>query len=268
MPRTRIVWIAGLLAPLALAVSAPCLGQPNLLPGAEGDGPSAAIQHFLALNAASALDGPEGRALLTGELTREHAPTFGPLSPPDRIVMLIGGKAVARLPAQDADRQDLYLYLRQRGGAWTIDGMRALALTGIPREVGRFLRGKASRTPQEEDLLANVELTLASDSDLRAWFAHNRRDLEYLRGMTENGRGAAGGDGATIPDSSALRARLHLQAVSVSPEGLVRVTIGGMTDNEVGFLHASDPALVPPIDPIEYIWIEPLGDGWYLFRTT
>jgi hypothetical protein len=25
---------------------------------------------------------------------------------------------------------------------------------------------------------------------------------------------------------------------------------------------------VPPIDPSDHIWIEPLGDGWYLFRTT
>jgi hypothetical protein len=142
MPIARREGIAGFLAALALAVSTPCFGQPNLLAGGEGDGPRAAVQHFLTLNAASALDGPEGRALLAGELDNAHPPTFGPLSPPDRIVMLIGGTAVARLPAQGEDRPDLYLYLSQRDGAWTIDALRTLALTGIPRELRRMLRSQ------------------------------------------------------------------------------------------------------------------------------
>jgi hypothetical protein len=261
--------MARLLAALALAVATPGFGQPNLLPGAEGDGPSAAIAHFLSLNATSALDGAEGRTLLAGELGLAHPPTFGPLSPPDRIVMLIGGKAVARLPAQGMDRPDLYLYLSQRDGAWRIDALRTLALTGIPREMRNMLRDKASRTAQEDDLLANLELTLASDQNLRAWFDRNRHDLEYLRGMVQNGRATAvDDDGLMIPDTSALRRRLHVDAVLFSSTGIVRVTIGGMTDNEVGFLHASDPAQVPPIDPSDHIWIEFLGDGWYLFRTT
>jgi hypothetical protein len=262
--------VAGILAALALAVSTPCLGQPNLLPGAEGDGPQAAVERFLSLNATSALDGAEGRALLAGELEHTHRPTFGPLSPPDRIVMLIGGKAVARLPAQGEDRPDLYLYLSQRDGAWTLDGVRALALTGVPRELRRLLRALPHRTPDEEATLANVELVLASDRDLHTWFAHNRPDMEILRGMAQSRREAAGDGGLAIstPDSAALLQRLHLLALSVSRDGLVEVTIGGMVDNEVGFLHASDPASVPPIDPGDHIWIEPLGDGWYLFRTT
>ena len=118
-------------------------------------------------------------------------------------------------------------------------------------------------------MLANLELMLASDRDLRAWFDHNRHDLETLRAMTQNGRETAGNDDEmTMVDTSALRRRLHLDAISFSSTGIVRVTIGGMTDNEVGFLHASNPAAVPPIDPSDHIWIEPLGDGWYLFRTT
>jgi hypothetical protein len=36
----------------------------------------------------------------------------------------------------------------------------------------------------------------------------------------------------------------------------------------LGFLHAADPALVPPMDAGDHIWIEPLGGGWYLFKTT
>jgi hypothetical protein len=267
--RISIGSIARILATLALAVSAPCLAQPNLLPGAEGGGPNAAIEHFLSLNATSALDGVQGRALLGGELAHNHPAAFGPLSPPDRIVMLVGGKAVARLPGQGEDRPDLYLYLSQHDGAWRIDAARTFAFTDMLREMRNVLRDRASHGSGDDDMLANLELTLESDQDLRAWFDHVRHDLEYLRSMVQNGRERAGDDdGLMVPDSSALRRRLHLGAVSFSSTGVVRVTIGGMTDNEVGFLHAADPAQVPPIDPSDHIWIEPLGDGWYLFRTT
>jgi len=45
------------------------------------------------------------------------------------------------------------------------------------------------------------------------------------------------------------------------------VTIGGIQDNNVGYFYS--PRNTPPrIDPFSYIWVEGLGDGWYLFRTT
>jgi len=43
--------------------------------------------------------------------------------------------------------------------------------------------------------------------------------------------------------------------------------IGGITDNSVGFLY-SEKRTPPEISASEYIWVEDLGDGWYLFRTT
>jgi hypothetical protein len=263
-------WITRLLAPLALSASSPCFCQSNLLPGAETDGPRAAVAHLLALNSASALDGEEGRALLAGELDASHRATFGPLSEPDRIVMLVGARAVARLPAEGDDRPDIYLYLSMTSGVWTIDSVRALALTGILRQLRRLLRASPQRTAQEEATLANAELVLASDRDLRTWFAGHRSDMQMLADVAERRRGEAGNGGLAITtaDAAALLEQLHLNSLGVSRDGLVEVTIGGMVDNMVGFLHARDAASVPPIDPDDHIWIEPLGDGWYLFRTT
>ena len=79
------------------------------------------------------------------------------------------------------------------------------------------------------------------------------------------------------PSAGRIRARaevqsqlaaLHALTLDVSPAGVTTVTIGGVLDNSLGFLHAADPAAVPPVGPEEYIWIEPVGDGWYLFKTT
>jgi len=47
----------------------------------------------------------------------------------------------------------------------------------------------------------------------------------------------------------------------------VHVSIGGLADNEVGFVLA-DGELGLTISSDDYIWIEPLAGGWHLFRTT
>ena len=40
-----------------------------------------------------------------------------------------------------------------------------------------------------------------------------------------------------------------------------------MLDTTVGFFRAG-PSGPPPISPSEFIWVEDLGGGWFLFRTT
>jgi len=261
------------LLALLLMVSAagPAFAQANLAPGAGLSGPRVALERLLALNAASHLNGPEGRALLTGELASLDRPSIGPLVPPDALVALTGGKAVARIPAHGDDAPDLYLYLRQGpDGHWTIEAARTLALTGLTRELRRMLRAIPHRTADLEAGLRNAELTLASDQALRTWFAENRASLERLRGIAEGG-GTPPDEVERVvesPQVTRLLGDLHAILVRISHVGVVSVTIGGILDNSVGFLHAPNPAVVPAIDPSDHIWIEPVGDGWYLFKTT
>lgn len=255
---------------ILLACGGAAFAQPNLEPGADPGPPRAVLDRFLALNAARQLNGAEGRALLAGELDEADGPTFGPLPAPDRILMLADESAVARLPAEGEVRPDLYLYLRRRDGAWTIHALRTLALTGVLSELRRQARAMPSRSPDMERALRNAELTLSSDRSLRAWFGENRLALESLRAMAAARRESAGEYPLRIdtPEAMAILGRLHLNGVAVSRGGSVHVSIGGILDNEVGFLHVPDPGAVPPIDPIDHIWIEPLGGGWYLFKTT
>ena len=257
------------LACLAACASAPCLAQSNLAAEASASGPQAALDRFLALNAASALAGDEGRALMAGELARSERPTWGPLPRPDRVVLLADGTAVARFPAQGEDRPDIYLYLRSaEEDRWVITAGRSLALTGVLTELRRALRAAGNLTAEQQAALGNVELTLASDAQLRAWLSEHRREADRLRAIAQ--AAAQGGREMRVetPEAQALLRSLHLNTATVSRDGVVRLSIGGMVDNEVGFLYAADPAAVPSIDPSDHIWIEPLGDGWYLFKTT
>jgi hypothetical protein len=266
----RNLWLA-LLCSCAIGAAVPALAQSNLVPGDTVE-VQRAIDRFLSLNASSQLMTRAARPLFAGEWAKPSAATFGPLPQTDRIIMLADKKAVARLPTQGEDWPDLYLYLESDAadGHWSIIAGRSLALTGIPRSLRKGLRAKPLRTAEEDAALANIELTLLSDRQLRDWFEQHRLLFDEMRVIAQSARAGNGGKGTGLDDakSRALVKSLHLSNLSIGDDGVVNVHIGGMVDNDVGFLHAEDVKLVPPIDGVEYIWVEPVGDGWYLYKTT
>jgi hypothetical protein len=195
---------AALTALLLAGAQAAAFAQANLAADADLSGARGALGRLLALNAASEMTSPEGRALLTGELARWSRPTFGPLISPDKVLALTGGRAVARIPAQGEDLPDLYLYLRQQPDRhWTIEAARTLSLMQLPREVRRRLRALLHRTAEMEATLRNWELVLASDARLRSWFGENRTALTRLRRIAENGGPASDDYGRRVETSEA-----------------------------------------------------------------
>jgi hypothetical protein len=50
--------------------------------------------------------------------------------------------------------------------------------------------------------------------------------------------------------------------------GAVFYMLGGMGDNTVGYVYQPDKSKVPPMAEKRFILVQPLGDGWYLFKTT
>jgi hypothetical protein len=130
-------------------------------------------------------------------------------------------------------------------------------------ELRSTLRQISVRTEEQERTLGNVELTLATDAALRRWFEEHRPEMERLRAAAGQAQGRI-----ETPEVNSLIAQLHLNSLTVAPDGIIRASIGGLVDNEVGFLFAADPDLVPAINPSDHIWVEPLGGSWYLFKTT
>ncbi|HEX8223025.1 MAG TPA: hypothetical protein VF605_04315 [Allosphingosinicella sp.] len=215
--------------------------------------PEEAIARLVALNNGHGLQSPEGEALLSGELDRLASPGTGRLPGSDRVVAIGADKAVARIAAADG-RPDIYLYMRREPGGWTIHALRTLALTGVLAELRRLLRAQPSRSAEEERSLRNAELVLAPDRELIVWALAHRDLLDRVRPQPASPEVSreleeAGGSGVRIENGRTI------------------VSLGGILDNEVGFLFAPD-GQPPPIDPDSHIWVEPVGEGWYLFKTT
>lgn len=207
-----------------------------------------------------------------GELAQTHPARFGALPPADSVILIDPAQAVARVPAHDR-WPDLYFYLdRQNDGAWRATAVRSLALPPFIRRIRDGLRRQRVRGRDEADMLANVELIARPDRELRVWFAQNRDWLEGVRTLAELAAGSGAGPGerslSQTPVATELRA-LPLSSATITGSNILRIVIGGVQDDSVGLMHVPAGAGAPPSPSRDdQIWIEPLGDGWFLYRTT
>jgi hypothetical protein len=251
----------GILAAVALASGA--TAQNNIEPVADRKPVENLVRRLFALSNQKQLGSVEGQSLRSGEMSKAQMTSFGALPDPDKIIMMTEGNAVVRIPAMDK-QPDLYLFAaRDASGSWTWNAYRSLALTGMLENLRNALRKKSPLTATEAATLRNVELTLSSDKQLIAWFAAHRPELDAIRLKTRPKRPI------NSRNKSADARRLAGLGLSFSAlsDDVTSITIGGMVDNEVGYMFAP-LGKVPAISADRYIWIEPLGDGWYLYKTT
>lgn len=223
---------------------------------------------------------------LAGEMAEfRDAPTPGSALPEGARVTIrplqVGSdRAVVAVTVSADATSDAYLFLQRSEGRWQVTAFRALALPPLFYMAMEELRALPARTAEDERMLRNLQLTAASDSALKAYFAQHRPAIEAL------GREAAADGGVTwlraepADDEGALslaqmriRERLRaldLEAVGRDEEasGCVLVHIGGMLDNAVGYLYAPQGCRPPEMTPGHFIYVEELAPGWYLYKTT
>ena len=223
------------------------------------------FSQFRALNQSQKLNTSAARALVTGE-AKEYvkAPQLGPMSAPDALVFPSPTRAVARVQALDDKGKplmDVYFTLNREAENWKVSALRALALTEIPAMARDELKKKQNPTTQERDQLANLNLLLSLDADLKRHFTANQNAFEQLARLGNQPKLSA--------QMKSLQRQLHLSQSAPRPgkNGSREFMVGGLTDNLVGYGYSPSGTL-PPISTEDYIWVERLAPHWYFFRTT
>ncbi len=242
-----------------------------------------AVRQYINLHNSGSDHAAAMRAMLAPEAVSFGLPPMGKLlfeqSEAEPNVLVVGNNyAVARTRLNDPKPLDVYFYLR-RDTNWKITALRALACNGPLGAIADQLRKKkasGSLNADEHQTLQNLEITLATDKDLKTWFKQNQSALEQL---AQSGSQLSPGTSILVNDhrqpheiSENLVVKeklkvLHLSSLNKVDEKQIEIIIGGVTDNTVGFLYAPDNK-PPLLGPSEYIWVEKVADKWYLFRTT
>ena len=265
MKTILIAILAGLLVSPAAITQTPT--------DASAEGAKAALIQFIEFSNRQALRSEAAKKLLFGEAAGWDVPSFGKLAvAPDKVVLPDKNLAVGRVQwfGENDYVADMYFYLAF-DGTWKIAAMRRLALTGMVEDMYNALKAKKPLTSEEQETLANVELVLAPDKVLKEWFIQNRKSLEELGQLIRSKNGSKslsiGVNDKKFPAVTQSLKRLHLSGISIEADGNIEMVIGGMLDNNVGFILS--PSKKPPrISPSSYIWVEEVANTWYLFRTT
>jgi hypothetical protein len=178
---------------------------------------------------------------------------------------------------------DIYFYLVKKQN-WTIYAVRSLVmrqsakdalkrLDSIPqKDRGEVYTKTHAHTYSFER--KNLELWDNSDNVLVDHFKdHKKQFLAIQKRIAKKGFNKAD---SLIPKAiSDKKIKALTEQVLISGfeydkiyPGCIFYLIGGIADNTVGYLYQPDPKKIPLITEKHYIIVKPLGDGWYLFKTT
>ncbi|WP_169753862.1 hypothetical protein [Campylobacter curvus] len=154
---------------------------------------------------------------------------------------------------QKDDWFDLYFFVKDE----KIYAVRVLALMQIPKQIARSY-DRASEADRRIIDIGQIRLMIARDSELVAFGRQNLDKFETIFQVKSAGEGAK---------AEQILSELHFTSAEFQNEIFI-LTIGGVTDNTVGFMRADEPSKLPKMSPHEYIMIEQISPKWYLFKTT
>ncbi|MFD2721284.1 hypothetical protein ACFST9_21390 [Hymenobacter monticola] len=227
-----------------------------------------------------------------GQAKRE---TLGQQIPPQlqRTCQLVAqgdSTAVVAVELQGpAEHRDFYLHFRHEAEGWKLGAIRNLAMTHLgppmvellsalpPAEVADYDRKHPDAS--HAFTIGNLRLWTAADADIAAHFRKNRADFRKVLRLVQSGQYfarvdslAAGEKAANAnPAVHALLRKLYLSRVTRRETGCascLEFVIGGKVNSTVGLLYQPEPAQLPAMTPEHLIVLKPLGEGWYLYKTT
>jgi hypothetical protein len=168
--------------------------------------------------------------------------------------------------------------MTKEGHSWRLAAVRTLALRRPFFMLLDSLEVTRSLADSARQMLENMRLTTSTDSALKAFFAGRRTALEaiadgFARDSAHSIAAAPVGLKAPTPVLRSLArqlAALHFRGAWRDTEhpGCVFLEIGGMIDNEVGFMRCGPGATPPSMTPRQFILVEVIAPGWYLYKTT
>jgi hypothetical protein len=209
---------------------------------------------------------------------------------------LIGQDSVTAVVAVElrdsASRRDFYLHFRHDSTGWKLGAIRSLAMTHLGPPMVALLTGLPKAEIADYDrkhpdashafTVGNLRLWTSADADIAAHFQRHRPDFQKLLRRVQAGKffaaplpgpdePAAEQAANADPAVHTLLRRLFLGRVTrraTDCGSCLAFVIGGKTNSSVGLLYQPEAAQLPAMSPNGLIVLRPLGEGWYLYKTS
>jgi hypothetical protein len=213
-----------------------------------------------------------------------------PLRRTCQLVQQDSAMAVVAVELRDsASRRDFYLHFRREAEGWKLGAIRNLAMTHLGPPMVELLAAMPPAEVADYDrkhpdashafTVGNLRLWTAADADIAEHFRKNRAEFRKVLHLVQAGQYFAPDSVAVASEQAAnanpavhtLLRKLFLSRVTRRETGCtscLEFVIGGKVNSTVGLLYQPQPALLPAMSPDRLIVLKPLGDGWYLYKTT
>ncbi|WP_324676927.1 hypothetical protein [Hymenobacter sp. GOD-10R] len=240
---------------------------------------------------------PEMRSYLSGEVLQQaKQQSLGQQIPPQlqrrcQLLQQDSASAVVTVELRDTvSRNDFYLYFAKEESTWKLRAVRGLAMTGVGQQMLEVLTTMpASEVAQYDQrhpaaphafTVGNLKLWIGADATIIEHFKQNQAEFKQVVDLVQArqyfppradvlalGEQAANAD----PAISQILQSLFISRITRRDTGCgtcLEFLIGGLVENTVGLLYQPDAKAVPAINPDSIIVIKPIGNGWYLYKTT
>ena len=209
------------------------------------------------------------------------------------LILQDSATAVVAVELRDtASRRDFYLHFRHDSTGWKLGAIRSLAMTHLGPPMVALLSGLPKAAVADYDrkhpdashafTVGNLRLWTSADAEIAAYFQHHRSDFQKLLRQVQAGQffapappgpaePAAEQAANADPTVHAQLRRLFLGRVTrraTACGSCLAFVIGGKTTSLVGLLYQPEAAQLPAMSPNGVIVLRPLGEGWYLYKTS
>jgi len=155
--------------------------------------------------------------------------------------------------------RDFYTFLVKDNDQWKITSIRTFLLPAFIYTVRDSLSNITELSKQDSVFLLSLKLFTSSDKELKNYLASNINKFQELISAFVNNEK----DKADVMLASAGCSAIYMDN---NYPGCTFVQILNFEEMEVGFINVSDSSLLPTITIQEFVYLEEVVKGWFIYR--
>jgi hypothetical protein len=171
---------------------------------------------------------------------------------PDKIVFAVEVK-------QDKKSIEFYCYLIKESAAWKIDAVRRFLLPAFIYDVCDSLSQQHNLSSNDSVFNHSVQLFTSTDYELKNNLKENLNKFQELVSLFMSNLKSQADKALASVGCNAIYSDKRFP-------GCIFIQILKFETMEAGFISAADAMLIPEISVEEYIYIEEVVPGWFIYR--
>jgi hypothetical protein len=154
---------------------------------------------------------------------------------------------------------DFYCYLKYENGIWKMEAVRRFLLPGFIYSVRDSIANISTPSSAENNLVKTLQLFTMNDAGLKNYLSNNVEqfvNLVWYFNQNEN------------EEVDKLLFALGCNAVYKDNRftNCVFIQINSLDKLEAGFIYTTDSSVIPPMSSSEFVYVEQVLPGWYIYR--